>query len=250
MQKSEWWKEFFSGLAVDMWGLAVTEDQTRLESEFIQKQLQLSPPAAILDVPCGLGRLALEIAGRGFTMSGVDLSADFLNEARKGAAERHVDVSFRQCDMRDLPRDMVVDGAFCFGNSFGYLDDDGNARFLAAVYRVLRPGGRFILDASNVAENVLPQIQKHTEMQIGDIRFIEDNHYDHALSRLETDYTFVRGDRVEKKFGSHRIYTYREFANLLTGTGFADLESFGSVGGEPFAFGSQGLLFVARKGGK
>jgi cyclopropane fatty-acyl-phospholipid synthase-like methyltransferase len=247
MQKSEWWKEFFSGLAVDMWGLAVTPDQTRLESDFIQKQLRLSPPAALLDVPCGLGRLALELAGRGFTMSGVDISTDSLKEARKGAAERHIDVTLRQSDMRDLPGEMIVDGAFCFGNSFGYLDDDGNSTFLSAVHRVLRPGGRFILDASSVAENVLPQIKKHTEMQIGDIRFIEDNLYDHALSRLETDYTFVRGDRVEKKFGSHRIYTYREFANLLTAAGFVDVESFGSVGGEPFAFGSQGLFFVARK---
>lgn len=248
MQKTEWWKEFFSGLSVDMWRLAVTEDQTRMEADFIQKMLQLTPPATVLDVPCGSGRLAIELASRGFTMSGVDISPQFLEEARTLVNERRLDVSWQQRDMRDLPWQMTFDGAFCFGNSFGYLDDDGNAQFLEAVYRVLRPAGRFILDAASVAENVLPQIQKHTEMQIGDIRFIEDNHYEHELGRLDTEYTFVRGELTEKKFGSHRLYTYRELQGLLSRAGFVELQSFGSTGGEPFAFGASGLFISARKG--
>jgi SAM-dependent methyltransferase len=248
MQKTEWWKEFFSGLSVDMWRLAVTEDQTRMEADFIQKMLQLTPPATVLDVPCGSGRLAIELASRGFAISGVDISPQFLEEARTLVNERRLDVSWQQRDMRDLPWQMTFDGAFCFGNSFGYLDDDGNAQFLEAVYRALRPAGRFILDAASVAENVLPQIQKHTEMQIGDIRFIEDNHYDHVLGRLDTEYTFVRGEVTEKKFGSHRLYTYRELQGLLSHTGFVDLQSFGSTGAEAFAFGASGLFITACKG--
>jgi SAM-dependent methyltransferase len=249
VQKTEWWKEFFSGLSVDMWRLAVTGGQTRTEADFIQKTLQLAPPARVLDVPCGAGRLAIELASRGFTMSGVDLSPQFLEEARTRGNQLELKISWQEGDMRDLPRQMTFDGAFCFGNSFGYLDDDGNARFLEAVYRVLRPAGRFILDACSVAENVIPQIQRHTEMQIGDIRFIEDNHYDHELGRLDTEYTFVRGEVTEKKFGSHRLYTYRELQVLLSRAGFVDLQSFGSTGGEPFAFGAPGLLICACKRG-
>lgn len=247
MQKTEWWKEFFSGLSVDMWRLAVTEDQTRMEADFIQKMLQLAPSARVLDVPCGSGRLAIELASRGFTISGVDFSTEFLNEARTLASRRRLVVSWYRTDMRDLPWQGTFDGAFCFGNSFGYLEDDGNARFLESVNSVLRPGGRFILDACSVAENVLPQIQKHTEMQIGDIRFIEDNHYDHELGRLDTEYTFVRGSLTEKKFGSHRLYTYRELQGLLVRAGFVDLHSFGSTSGEPYAFGASGLFICGCK---
>lgn len=209
--------------------------------------LQLAPPAAILDVPCGFGRLAIELAARGFTLSGVDISTQFLEEAKSEAGKIHLNVAWQQRDMRDLPWQSSFDGAFCFGNSFGYLDDDGNAQFLKAVYRALCPSGRFILDASSVAENVLPKIQEHTEMEFGDIRFIEDNHYDHELSRLDTEYTFIRGDRTEKKFGSHRIYTYRELQELLASTGFVNCQSFGTVAGEPFTFGANGLYIVASK---
>ena len=247
MHKPEWWKDFFSGLAIEMWRQTCTGEQTRNEADFIQRMLGVTPPGTILDVPCGSGRLAIELATRGFTATGVDLSEPFLEVARSTAGPRALALSWRHGDMRDLPWPVSFDGAFCFGNSFGYLDDDGNALFLDAVYRVLKPKMRFLLDASSVAENVIPQIQGHTEMQIGDILFIEDNHYDHTLGRLDTEYTFVRGDLTEKKFGSHRLYTYREFQKLLSDAGFVNCRTFGSIAGEPFEFGSQGLYVLAQK---
>lgn len=247
MQRAEWWKDFFSGLAIDMWRQTCTEEQTRSEADFIQRMVRLTPPAAILDVPCGSGRLAIELATRGFTAMGVDLSPQFLDVARATAGEKGVTIAWHHRDMRDLPWPASFDGAFCFGNSFGYLDEDGNASFLDAVYTILKPGGRFVLDASSVAENVIPKIEKHTEMEVGDILFVEDNHYNHELSRLDTVYTFVRGDQTETKFGSHRIYSYREFQGLLRGAGFVNCEAFGSIAGEPFEFGAHGLFFVAEK---
>jgi SAM-dependent methyltransferase len=243
MKKSEWWKHFFSGLAVELWRHAVTPEQTQAEADFITKMLRLEPSAKILDVPCGDGRLAIGLAKKGFHLTGVDLSMPFLRQAKLSAPE----IGWEHHDMRELPWRNRFDGAFCFGNSFGYLDDKGQQEFLRAVYRILRPGARFVLDAPSVAENILPQIQEHTEMQIHDILFIEDNHYDPVLSRLETKYTFVRGDRTEKKFGSHRLYTYRELLNLLSDAGFVNIKSFGSIDREPFKLGSKGLYFVAEK---
>jgi ubiquinone/menaquinone biosynthesis C-methylase UbiE len=247
MKQMEWWRGFFSGLAVEMWDLAVSPEQTRKEADFIQKMLQSSPPADLLDVPCGSGRLAIELASRGFSMTAVDLSESFLKEARVEGERRILAITWVHREMRDLDGQNRYRGAFCFGNSFGYLDDDGNAEFLRAINRVLVPGARFVLDASSVAENVIPGIRPHTEMQIGDILFVEDNLYDHETGRLETDYTFVRGNQTEKKFGSHRLYTFRELRALLAEAGFEDCQSFGSMGGKPYTLGSEGLYFVATK---
>jgi cyclopropane fatty-acyl-phospholipid synthase-like methyltransferase len=61
----EWWKTFFSGLIVDFWRAAMPEEVTRDEAEFLAKHLCLSDGSRALDVPCGAGRLAIELAARG-----------------------------------------------------------------------------------------------------------------------------------------------------------------------------------------
>ncbi len=245
--QTEWWKDFFSGLALDLWRKAVSEEQTRFEADFIEKMLQLSPQAKVLDVPCGNGRHSLKLASRGYRLTGVDIALEFLNEARAKAAERQLKILWEHREMRELPWQEEFDGAFCFGNSFGYLDDDGNAKFLEAVARALKPGARFVLDANSVAEIILPKFQERSRTQVRDILLLEGNRYDHVQGRYDTEYTFVREDKVEKKFGSHRIYTYREVLCLLKEAGFTDCEEYGSLHQEPFKLGSEQLFFVAKK---
>src|SRR5215472_9529427 len=97
---SELWRTFFSGRSVEMWLQAIPEEQTKQEADFIERKLQVSPPARLLDVPCGGGRHALALAARGYVVTGVDISSDFLNAARAGAVERSVQVSWEQRDMR------------------------------------------------------------------------------------------------------------------------------------------------------
>lgn len=247
MQKNEWWKDFFSGLVVDMWRIALPKEHTKSEADFIFNSLEIKPQAKVLDVPCGYGRLTLELASRALQMTGVDISQAFLLEARKSAEQRSLNISWEEREMRDLPWKHEFDGAFCFGNSFGYLDDDGNAEFLKSVSRTLKPGARFVLDAGSVAEAILPRFQERTWSQFGDILFLEEQRYDHVLSRLDTEYTLIRNGKSEKKVGSHRIYTYREICHLLENSGFGSYEAFGSPNRDPFKFGSPGLLFVAVK---
>lgn len=243
----EWWEDFFSGAALDLWRAAMSEERTRAEADFIVGLLSLAPKAKVLDVPCGEGRLTREFAAHGFAMTGVDFARDFLKEAEAKAAGRGYNIRWVRRDMRRLPWKAEFDGAFCFGNSFGYSTDEGNAAILASVSRALKPGARFVLDASSVAEVVLPILKPRTEVPVGDILFIEENRYDHVNGRLDTDYTFVRGEMAERKSGSHRIYTYRQMVELLEAAGFQELEAFGSTDKEPFAFGSPQLFLVATK---
>ena len=243
---SEWWENFFSGVALDCWRQAVSDEQTRLEADFIEQSLGLRPPAKILDAPCGNGRLSLELAARGYQMTGIDIAREFLDEARSKSGERRLAIAWEYRDMRDLPWQAVFDGAFCFGNSFGYFDDSGNANFLKAVVRSLKSGARFVLEAA-AAEIVLPIFEPNTMSPVGDILFIEENRYDHAEGRLYTDYTFVRNGKAEKRPGSQRIYTYRELSHLLEEAGFADIEAFGSLTKEPYKLGAKRLILAATK---
>ena len=243
----EWWEDFFSGAALDLWRVAVSAEQTRAEADFIAGVLELSPGAKALDVPCGEGRLSRELAARGVRVTGVDITREFLEEAEAKAAGRGLGIRWVHHDMRHLGWQAEFDGAFCFGNSYGYFTDEGNASFLASLSRALKPGARFALDASSVAENILPRFEKRQEAKFGDILFIEENHYNHVQGRLDTAYTFVRGDMSEKKSGSHRIYTYRQMVEMLEAAGFENVEGFGSMDKAPFALGASQLFLVASK---
>jgi SAM-dependent methyltransferase len=247
MAADDWWRTFFSGVSVDLWLGATTEGQTRSEADFLERALRLAPGAGVLDVPCGGGRHAVELAARGFEVTGVDLSSEFLDAARRVARGRGVTVAWEHREMRDLPWPARFDAALCFGNSFAYLDDQGNANFLDAVARALKPGGRFALETGIVAESFLPDFQQRRWYEIGDILFLVLNRYDHVRGGFETEYIFVKGGQVERRLGWQRVYTYNELTRLLEAAGFAEIEGFGSLSREPFGLGSRVLYLTAMR---
>ncbi len=244
---TNWWQTFFSGLIVDSWLQMIGEEQTKGEAEFIQRELGVAPPAKILDVPCGGGRHSLALSAAGFQVTGVDISTDFLRAARSTAGGRQLSVHWDQRDMRDLPWRQEFDGAFCFGNSFGYYDDTGNADFLRAVAGALKPGAKFLLDTGAVMEAILFSFQDRNWYQIGNIKFLRNARYDPPSSRIETEYTLIREGQTETKSAFHRIFTYRELSELVAKSGFKDVRGYAGLNREPFVLGSKRLLLLATR---
>jgi SAM-dependent methyltransferase len=244
--QDEWWGTFFKGMTVDSWLSAMSDEQTQEEASFIEQALGVSPPARLLDVPCGGGRHCEALAARGYLMTGVDYSEDFL----KVAGARPVQVAWERREMRDLPWRGEFDGAYCLGNSFGYLDDRGNAEFLAAVARTLRPGARFVLDTSYVVESLLPALQERTWYSTGDVLMLALRRYEPADGRLHVEYTFVRDGTVERQAMSARLHTYREVVRMMTDAGFAHIETYGSLKQDPFTMRSPRLLVVGEASGR
>jgi SAM-dependent methyltransferase len=218
MNTSNWWEHFFEGLSVKLWLQAVSPEYTDSEADTIARLLGAAPGAELLDVPCGGGRLSLALADRGYRPTGVDLSGEFLEHARsRDGADR---VTWEHREMRDLPWPGRFDGAFCVGNSFGYLDDAGNAAFLCAVAAALKPGARFVLETPMVLENLLGHLQERPWWRVGEMYLLVSNQYDHTRSRLEIDYTFLANGRSEARHGSHRAYRYAELCELIERSGF------------------------------
>jgi SAM-dependent methyltransferase len=243
---NDWWKTFFNGLIVDFWQAVIPEETTKAEVAFLEKHLRLSSGARVLDVPCGGGRLAIELAARGCRLAAVDISPEFLDAGREAARGPGLTIEWRQADMRDLPWQDEFDAVYCAGSSFGFLGDDGDREFLSAVARALKPDGRFFADFK-AAESILPNFRERYEMRVGDLEFHAHNAYDPITGMMQSHYTVSRGDRSETKEAVHRIYTAREILRMLEGAGFSTLETFGSIQEEPFRLGSPELLVVARR---
>jgi len=238
-----WFETFFEGLALDMWRGAMTAEQTRREADFLWRRLELGPGMATLDVPCGNGRHALELARKGARMTGVDLSAGFLNEARSAAP----DIEWTRCDMRELPWKERFDAAYSMGNSFGYFNHEECRRFLEAVAGALKPGGRFALESGTVSESLLPALQPERRMRIGELDFHSRNTFDAVEGRLDITYTFAKGERIEVKPAHQWVHSAAEIGRMLRGAGMELELAFGDLEGAPFQLGSPRLLAVARK---
>jgi cyclopropane fatty-acyl-phospholipid synthase-like methyltransferase len=244
---SGWWRHFFEGPVVDFWLRAPMESATKEEAAFVAESLGVAPGARLLDIPCGGGRHALALAARGFSVTGVDISRDFLTVARSLAEERELAIDWEERDMRDLPWPAAFDGAYCLGNSFGYLEGDDNAAFLHAVASALRPGARFVLETGYLAETLFPIFQERSWYPDGDGYCLSSRRYDPVEGRLHVAYTFVHNGRTTTHTMSARIHTAREVVALLADAGFTAVETCGSTAREPFRLGSPRLLVVATR---
>lgn len=225
-------------------------EQTQREADYIADLLGLAAPAHLLDVPCGGGRLTVEMAARGCHVTGVDSEAALLDDVRAAAAARGLDerISVEQRDMRDLPWRAAFDGAYCFWESFGFFDDAGNLAFLSAVAAALKPGGRFVFD-THVAETMLPRLGQRPWEQVGDdLLVLEERDYDPAAAIMTRHLTIVGHGRTATLDVSTRLYTYRELVALLRSAGFAACEGYTWLSLVPFMMGAPRLLMVATRG--
>lgn len=244
----DWWQDFFTGLALDFVRHSRDDDDTSAEADFIQEALGLPLESRLLDVPCGGGRLSLEMASRGYRVTGVDFSSSLLQDAKTRANLGRSPVTWERQDMRDLPWQGEFDGAYCFWSSFGYFDDAGNLDFLKAVADSLKPGAPFLIDTPLI-ETRLPEMESQERIwwPVGDLLALEERGFDHVTSRVESEWTFIQGNQIEKKSLSLRLYTYRELCAMLEEAGFGNHQAYGSLDWEPFELGSTWLYMVTTK---
>lgn len=244
----EWWREFFSGAWLELqrqYGSDI--EQNRAEADFIEEALRLEPDLKVLDIPCGEGRIAIELAARGHRVTGVDMTKAFLDDARRHAEARGLKIDWLHGDMRNIAWEDEFDAAVNFWGSFGYFDDEGNAEFAEKVARALKPGGRFLIEG-HLAETILPKFQEKGWATIGDVTVLEKRTWNAAESRVDVDWTFIHGGRTSERHSSIRIYSYRELRTLLEGAGFSDVAGYEGRSLRPLKVGSTRAAVVAVKG--
>jgi SAM-dependent methyltransferase len=241
----DWYRDFHRGLAARFWRAA---GATMADADERTIRNLLDPaPASVLDAPCGDGRLTIRLAAAGYVATGVDIIAEEVEHARRAAHAAGVEARFAVGDLRALPDVGPVDAVVSWGNSFGYMTPEDNARSLTEMRRVLRPGGRLVLESGTTAESLLVGgIRPRTEHEFGGIRMTSTRRYDVAESRLEADLVFEDADgQTERTRSAHRVHTSGELVRLLRAAGFADVELRAGDGASPYELGSPRLIAVA-----
>ena len=222
------------------------EEDTPTQVAFLERELGLAPGARIVDLGCGHGRHANELARRGYEVLGVDLVPGLLERARDVARSEGLRVDYALGDVRGLGMVEAFDHAICLFGAFGFLDDEGNAEHLRVAAAALRPGGTLLLDVHNrdwIVRDILPV----TVLDKGDDMMIDRHVFDTQQGRLVDRRTYVRGGRARTVTFSIRLYALTELAALLSAAGFTALRAFGGWDGAPVSMARNRMLVLARK---
>lgn len=222
----------------------LTDDRADREAAFLADALDLAAGDRVLDCPCGHGRISNRLAAAGYDVAGLDASEGFLDRARADAAERGVEVDYVHGDMRDLPwPDGHFDAAFNLFTSFGYFDDAGNRRTLREAARVLRPGGRFLVETVN-RDHVLREFQPAHVTEVGDDYLVDRSAFDPTTGRMRTDRLTVRDGETSEATYSVRLYTYTELVERFEAAGLDVVAAYGTTDGDDYGIDQPRLVVV------
>jgi cyclopropane fatty-acyl-phospholipid synthase-like methyltransferase len=245
--ENEWYENFFSGLNCEMWEKAVTPEWTTREANFLIATLNVKPGATLLDIPCGNGRHTVELAKRGFRLTGLDISAEYVQKLNQQVETEQLPVEVIHGNILTTEIAHTFDGAYCMGNSFGYVNSEGMNVFVKKIAAALKPGARFVVNSGLVAESILPNFPKTNRYVLGDLTMDINNSYVIDESYMATQLTYTKAARTEVHNFKHYVYTLSEIKRWMERYGMRTIAVYNSTEMEPYKLGDQQMYLVAEK---
>jgi SAM-dependent methyltransferase len=248
-RRPEWWQDVFNRPTfLELYQRADLE-RAAVQVDQVLALLDLQPQARVLDVCSGYGRHSVELARRGFRVTGVDISPMQVQQGLRHSSAAGVDAGFVVGDARALPVRGPFDAAINMFLSFGYFaTDTESGAMLAGISRVLRRGGRLLIDFWNREHEIRAFQPTVLDRRDDDILEIEDWSFDALAGRLNWVNTVVFPDgRREAWTHSIRAFTAAEVRAMLEAAGFNLIGLYGSLAGDPYDMDAEAAIFVAER---
>ena len=239
-----WYKIWFSNKNYpELYGHR-DENEARHLINLIQRNVPVPTDSKVLDVCCGAGRHSIEFARRGYDVTGFDLSAYLIGQAKNALSrtnENGIKVKFLIRDMKDFNFKNKFDLAINIFSSFGYFEKDAeNFRVFNNIHSSLKSGGYFVFDFLNESytkKNIVP----YSEDFINGKKFIQKRYIKDGF--LQKD-IFIGGEKYSERI---RLYSPVGIKSALSENGFRILKIFGDYFGSRFAGDkSKRLIIVSR----
>jgi len=213
------------------------------EVDFIERELNLIKGMTILDVGCGTGRHSLELARRGYNVTGIDIADNMLNEARTVAKTESLNVEFVQTDATDFISDKVFDAAICLcEGAFGLLDVNEepflrDLKIIKNICSCLKHNGLFLLTCSSA----LPHIRRWNDTDVKNGTYNLENLVE--TFKMDDLYTEAANDLIFKS----KSFTPPELKMLFFMAGFKTVFIGGSWNKEFLSMDDHEILIAGCK---
>jgi 2-polyprenyl-3-methyl-5-hydroxy-6-metoxy-1,4-benzoquinol methylase len=227
----QWYKTLFENYG-QKYDREVFTQGTTGECDFIEAEAGYNKQISILDIGCGTGRHSIELANRGYKITGVDLSESMLSKAREKAANAGLSVNFIQQDARKLKFrktfDLVI--MLCEG-SFPLMEtDEMNFRILKCAANALKDHGKLIFTTLN---GLFPLFHSVKEFMANNnkegIATYEELSFDLMTFRDRSKTVFTDDSGKTKEITcNERYYVPSEITWLLKSLNFRKIEIHGA----------------------
>lgn len=201
----------------------------------------------VLDLGCGIGRHSLELARRGFHVTGIDRTKKFLEQAKAKAKEENLDIEFVHEDMRLFTRVNTFQLAISMFSNFSYFrDPEEDRETLKNVYKSLKKGGKFVLVMIGKEVYAKNFVERDWQENNG-IFFLEERKISKDWSWKQNRWIlFKKGEKYEYNV-DQRLYSGIELRELLVRIGFANIKIFGDLDGSQYDNHATRIVVVADK---
>lgn len=224
----------------------LTPERTSGEVDFLLQQMPLSPGARVLDVGCGFGRHTVELARRGFRVTGIDPSAAMIAAARERALAANVTPQFQESRAEAFSTDLAFDAAICLLTTLGQVTAGrhSGADLVARVHEVLATGAPFAVEVPQ-RKPAVRQLKGTETFGEGPSYTSVTRHFDPESNTVEERFLVVSPQKEQNYALRYRLFSHRELKALLRASGFAPRASFGNYAGKPLHENDATMLLIA-----
>ncbi|MDR3333429.1 MAG: class I SAM-dependent methyltransferase [Treponema sp.] len=225
----------------------VADGVTRLSNLHLYDAPRPEAAPRVLDLCCGFGRISLELARRGFTVTGVDITESYLQTAREDAAYEQLSIELIRADARSFIRPCFFDVVTNLYISFGYFEHPQDDRLMVRnVFESLKPGATFIIETLGKEIAVRDFVEREWFTRGGFMVLTEYTPLD-SWGSIKNRWILINDEtRIERTF-TQRLYAASELRSLLLETGFGAVELYGDWDESPYDNRAAMLIAVARK---
>lgn len=211
--------------------------------------LGLPDDSNVLDMCCGPGRHSLELARRGYKVTGVDRTPYLLDIAIRQAEKESLTVEFILDDMASFVRPQGFDLVISMFTSIGYhANEQQNKKVFANIFESLRDGGSAVFQTmgkERLASIFLPVTL--TELEDGSL-VVQQHKVTEDWTRIANRWIVVKDGNAREYAFEHTIYSGRELRNILLEVGFESVDLYGNLSGDEYGRGADLLVAVAHTG--